>query len=120
LLTGETICSDELYRIYELNPEEPPPTYEQVRKMIHADDVAHVDEMVNSLMQTHRPIQLDYKITTKTGKLKYITSDILVEFNDSKPVRHYGSVQDITEIKLVEEKLRNTNENNGSAKGINT
>jgi two-component system sensor histidine kinase HydH len=42
--------------------------------------------------------------------MKYVTLDIRIDFDDKKqPRRMFGSIQDITDIKLVEEELRKTN-----------
>jgi PAS domain S-box-containing protein len=102
--------SEEMYRIFDIDMHEEPKPYEYIRNFIHADDVEHVDKSVQQLESNPGEVQLDFRIITRDGRLKYLATDIRVEHDEnSNPVRLYGSVQDITEIKLVEEELRKAN-----------
>jgi PAS domain S-box-containing protein len=111
LLSGRQIWSDEMYRIYGFRPGEIEPDYKTFLALVHPADSAMVGEVTESLLNNPRPMEIDYRIVTSSGRLKFLNADILVEYDEnSKPLRMYGSVQDITDIKLVEEELRETNE----------
>ena len=108
--TNKIIWSDEMYRIFDLEMKTEPLTYEQLRKFIHESDREKVDKVSESLLKNPDEMDLEYRIITNDGKLKYLTSEIRVDFDEnSNPIRIFGSVQDITEIKMVEEELRKTN-----------
>src|SRR4030095_4919603 len=110
LKSNEVTWSDEMYRIFELEKGDTPPAYEDLWQWIHPDDIEKVDKASSEVLNSPPSLDLEYRIITKAGKLKYLSADILAEFNESIPVRLYGSIQDITDIKLVEEQLRKTNE----------
>lgn len=111
LTTGQQIWSDEMYRIYGFSPGEIEPDYGAILEMIHPSDAEKVEKTTAQLLGNPETHELEYRIITKNGRLKYLVVDVRVEYGeDSKPVRMYGSVQDVTEIKIVEEELRKTNE----------
>lgn len=110
LKTGSLHWSDEMYRIHEFRPGEESIAYSNLRKYIYHKDLQKMDELINSLEKKPKEAELDYRIVTPSGRLKYLNLDLRVEYDkQKKPVRLYGSVQDITDIKLVEEELRKTN-----------
>ncbi|HMQ99138.1 MAG TPA: PAS domain S-box protein [Ignavibacteria bacterium] len=110
LITGSQHWSDEMYRIYEFTPGAESISYSNLRKYIYHKDLQTMDELVNSIEKKPHDAEIDYRIVTPSGRLKYLSLDLRVEYDKrKKPVRLYGSVQDITEIKLVEEELRKTN-----------
>ncbi len=102
--------SEEMYRVFEIDMNEEPKSYEYIRNFIDSNDLEYVDKAMKQLETNPGEVEIGFRITTKEGRLKYIAADIRVEFNEnSKPLRLYGSIQDITEIKLVEEELRKAN-----------
>lgn len=108
--TGNITWSDELYRIHEFEPGEDPLDYTSIRKYIHNSDVKAMDDLIRKLDTEPGNAELDYRIITKSGRLKYLSLDLRIERNENnEPVRIYGSVQDITDIKLVEDELRKAN-----------
>lgn len=108
--TGNIEWSDEMYRIHEFEPGSQSLSYENIRKFIYHKDLPSMDKLISSLEKMPQNAEHDYRIVTPSGRLKYLSLDLRVEFDSrKKPVRIYGSVQDITEIKLVEEELRKTN-----------
>ncbi|HWA07116.1 MAG TPA: PAS domain S-box protein [Ignavibacteria bacterium] len=110
LKTGSLHWSDEMYRIYEFKPGIDSISYSNLRKFIYHKDLQKMDELIDSLEKKPQDAEIDYRIVTPSGRLKYLSLDLRVEYDKrKKPLRLYGSVQDITEIKLVEEELRKTN-----------
>lgn len=108
--TGKILWSDEMYRIHELDPENANLEYDNIRRYIYHKDLPEMDALIKRLESTPGDAEMDYRIVTPSGRLKYLSLDLRIEFDNRKrPLRLYGSVQDITEIKLVEEELRKTN-----------
>lgn len=108
--TGALYWSDEMYRIHEFVPEVDSISYENIRKYIYHKDLAMMDNLIKELEDKPHDAELDYRIVTRSGRLKYLNLDLRVEYDKRKrPVRLYGSVQDITDLKLVEDELRKTN-----------
>lgn len=111
IAAGKIEWSDELYRIYGMEYGEDL-TYKSIKKYTHHEDKSMMGDFVKNLERNPYNTEINYRIVTKTGVLKYLASEIRVERNEKtgEPVRLYGSVQDITEIKIVNEELKKTNE----------
>ncbi|NOS86438.1 MAG: PAS domain S-box protein, partial [Ignavibacteria bacterium] len=110
LITNKIQWSDEMYRIYEWEPGTELLEYENVRRFIYHKDQQVMDKLVSNLDMKPHNAEIDYRIVTPSGRLKYLSLELRVDYDSmKKPVRLYGSVQDITDIKLVEEELRKTN-----------
>ncbi len=108
--TGKISWSDEMYRIHDIEPGTESLEYENIRNYIYHKDLPQMDELFKRISKTPGNAEMDYRIVTREGRLKYLSLDLRVEIDkDGNPVRLYGSVQDITDIKLVEEELRKTN-----------
>ncbi|HJY63616.1 MAG TPA: PAS domain S-box protein [Ignavibacteria bacterium] len=111
LLTGEQFWSDELFRICSFDKENGIPSFESVIELIHPEDKERVNSLLSSMKENPRNVELSFRIATLTGVLKYIDTDILIGTDEnSKVIRYYGSIQDVTEIKIVEQELRKANE----------
>lgn len=110
LKTNQITWSEEMYRIFEADTSKGPQPYEGLRHLIHPDDVSLMDKTVEQVGKKAGNIELNFRLVTPKGRIKYLITDIRTEFDaNSNPIRLFGSVQDITEIKLVEEELRKTN-----------
>lgn len=110
LKSGKISWSDEMYRIYEIDTHDESLEYSNLRKYIYYKDLSAMDNLISRIEKEPADTELDYRIVVPSGRLKYLNLVIRVEYDKrKKPLRLYGSVQDITEIKLVEEELRKTN-----------
>jgi PAS domain S-box-containing protein len=108
--TGEVMWSEEMYRIFDFKEGDEKKNYEFMRKYIHRDDVQYMNSIIKILERKPQDMEIHYRIVTPDGRLKYLNSEIRIQHDENlKPIRIYGSTQDITEIKLVEDELRNAN-----------
>jgi PAS domain S-box-containing protein len=106
LLTGELYWSDELYRIFERNPQEPGASYEEFLNYVHPDDRDYVDNTIEKGIKG-KPHPIDYRIISANGKERIVHSNREVIFDEKNtPIRMRGTVQDITELKKSEEKIK--------------
>jgi PAS domain S-box-containing protein len=110
LRTGEVYWSDEMYRIFERNPQEQLATYTEFLNYIHPNDRDNVDN-TNRKGLKGEPINIDYRIVLSSGEERTVHTKAEVIFDEaSRPIRLKGIVQDITERKRVEEKLKESEE----------
>src|SRR5262249_16985607 len=99
--------SEELYRIYGLQPGEIELTYENYVRYIHPDDREWARSVVQRSFQTHEPFQYDHRIVRPDGTERWVHGRGTVLLDDvGRPVRMLGTCQDITGRKRVEEELR--------------
>ncbi len=96
LLTGEVWWSDELYRIFEVDPQEFIPTLEEVGKYIHNDDLESYYNEAQKSIETGNFMDVNLRIITPGGKVKFCNSTGKVSFESGKAVRFAGTFSDIT------------------------
>jgi PAS domain S-box-containing protein len=102
--------SDELCRIFRLDPHEHDTTYGAILNSVHPDDRNHIDIAIKQAFKG-KPIDIDYRIILAEGEERIVHMNGGVTFNERcTPVRTRGTVQDITERKKAEEKLRESEE----------
>ena len=101
--------SDEIYRIFEIDPEEFGASFEAFLDMVHPDDREAVRDAYDSSVANKTPYDIVHRLKFGDGRIKYVHERCSTIFDDSgAPVRSIGTVQDITERKLVEEQVRNS------------
>ncbi|MBE2218861.1 MAG: PAS domain S-box protein [Ignavibacteria bacterium] len=108
--TGSISWSDEIYRLHEIYPGEAPLEYDHLIEFVHPEDRPKMQSIIEKLKKDPENLEMDYRLVTREGRMKYVTLDVRIDFDDRKrPWRMFGSIQDITDIKLVEDELRKTN-----------
>ena len=106
IVTNDLYWSDEIYRIFGLEPQEFVGTYPAFMERIHPDDRDLVQTSVNQALEglpydiDHRIIQLD-----GTERIVHEEGEVLCDA-DGNPIRMLGIVQDITERKKREQAMQ--------------
>ncbi len=103
--------SDEMYRIFGLQPQEMHITYAIFLEFVHAEDRATVDSAVKRALSKKQPYSLDVRILPRNGAAKMVnlTGQIVCD-GLGRPVLLRGIGQDITERRKVEDSLRERDE----------
>lgn len=109
LLTQKISWSEETFRIYNFDPTQPEPTYKELLKQIHADDLEQFEQVIADMLAQGTPYKIEYRIIKPDVKLSHSLAFRYVEargeavFNQQRQiVRLFGTVRDITEYKLTE------------------
>ncbi|RJO63228.1 MAG: PAS domain S-box protein [Myxococcales bacterium] len=103
--------SDEVYRIFGLQPQEFAATYEAFLDGVHPDDRAAVDRAYsNSLKEGRDSYEIEHRIVRKNdGAVRFVHEKCAhVRDGSGRIIRSVGMVHDITERKLAEEELQRT------------
>lgn len=109
--SGKITWSDEMYNLLDVDKSMGPQEYSYIKQFVYEEDRETSDRMVSILETNPEDMELDFRIVTPEGRLKYLNADIRVEKDKKgKPLKLYGSMQDITDIKIVEEELRKANQ----------
>ena len=96
--------SEELYRLYGLDPGSARLTYDSYLERIHPDDLAHVRETVERAHAERAPFEIEHRVLLPGGGLRWLHGRGRVVTDESgTPVRMVGTSQDITERKRIEE-----------------
>jgi PAS domain S-box-containing protein len=100
LKTNLSVWSDQVYEIYELNPDEFVPTQENILNHYHPDDRHLVDFENVEYNQDGDFETFEHRIITGTGKTKWVSERFMPKYNDDgELVKIEGIIQDIAEIK---------------------
>jgi PAS domain S-box-containing protein len=106
LTTGKVAWSDELWRIFGLEPREFGLSLEEYLSMVHPDDNRLVRSINEKTLQENTNFTYDHRITRPDGVVRVIRANgrVIVD-EDGRIVKMMGTDQDITEQKRVEEDL---------------
>ncbi|MFQ5645113.1 MAG: PAS domain S-box protein, partial [Thiogranum sp.] len=96
--------SDEIFRIFEIDPEQFQPSYEGFLNAIHPDDRDRVNQAYTDSLENKAPYNITHRLLMKDGRIKYVHEFCSTHFDDhGQPLRSIGLVQDITERKKIED-----------------
>ncbi len=107
LVSGELRWSDEVYRIFELDPAQFAPSYEKFLNVIYQEDRDKVNQAYTQSLADRQPYDIEHRLRMADGRIKWVREHCTSEFDASgKPLRSVGAVQDITGQKQREDELR--------------
>ncbi len=104
--TGEVTCSDEVYRIFGIEPGSAPFTVDLMLSFVHPDDRARLIHDMERTVANPAPFQIEHRIRLRDGSLKVVRQQGEAQLDsDGKLVRLEGIIQDITDLKAREQAL---------------
>ncbi|ADR35088.1 diguanylate cyclase with PAS/PAC sensor [Sulfuricurvum kujiense DSM 16994] len=98
-------CSDEMYRIFGLTPQDFKATYEAFLERVHPDDRSIVEEKVKYTLTYKTEYKLTHRIIKMDGAERYVLAVGYVEYEDNKPNKMVGMIQDITAERVAQNEL---------------
>jgi PAS domain S-box-containing protein len=103
--------SDEIYRIFGLEPQQLKVTFDVFLQAVHPEDRQSVEDGVREALEQGRTYSVDHRIVLPDGSLRYVHEQGEVSRNgNGQPIKMLGTVLDITAHKLAEETIRKLNE----------
>ncbi len=107
LAKNELHWSEEITRMFGLNPKQYKATYKMFINAVHPDDRELVRKAVNDALHMKKPYSIDHRILLSNGDERIVHEHAEVVCDEAgTPVRLIGTVQDITERKRAEEELK--------------
>ena len=106
--TNQLNWSDEIYRIFGIEPQQFEKSYKQFLEIVHPDDRDAVNAAyVNSLRDDASVYEIEHRIVRRdNNEVRYVYEKCYHERdNNGRVIRSVGMVQDITERKQREQKL---------------
>ena len=98
--------SDELYKIYGLDPQNGAPTVEQYLALVHPQDRASMAETINRMQEEHRGFDQMERIVRPDGQLRYVRAVAVPVFEKEVFKGFVGTTIDVTEQELLTQELR--------------
>lgn len=119
ILDGSLKWSDEIYRIFGLEPKSILPTYNKFTSFVHPEDRTYVTENLNLALNNNAPYDIVHRIIDHNNTLKHVHERAHIDRDkEGNPIRMLGTVQDITreieiqsELKKSEDKFKILTEN---------
>lgn len=99
--------SDEVYSLYNQTPERFKPSIDKVKNLVHPDDKEHfVNIPVEAVENRREKIDYEFRIVNPDETVRYLRTigNIMYE-SDGTPLKMTGTVQDVTELKKVQDQL---------------
>ncbi|WP_120497205.1 ATP-binding protein [Kiloniella sp. EL199] len=105
LTTGYEEWSENLANVYGL-PNDVSPGYDTFIACVHPDDRERVEKIQRENLEKGTKFSLSYRVVHRSGEVHYVTSHNNLNCDSSgKVLQVTGLVQDITDLKLAEERL---------------
>ena len=105
--TNRVLLSDALCRIFGVEPAEMPEWHQRWLKLIHPEDRPRVAEAAAAALRRGPRYDVEYRVVRPDGAVRIVHSRGNVTWDETgKPLRQFGILQDITELRLAEQELR--------------
>src|SRR5258707_1822555 len=100
-------CSEEMFRIFGLDPQEDLPTRKNFRQRVHPEDRNRIDERFARVINERVDSFDEYRIVLPDGTVKHVNSSGHPVFDgNGELIEFVGTATDVTERKRAEEALR--------------
>ncbi|MFZ1401302.1 MAG: PAS domain S-box protein [Candidatus Promineifilaceae bacterium] len=112
LTTQALTWSDEMYHLFGVNPHDNDLDLNQiVQERIHPDDAAAVQQANASVLKSHKPEPMEYRVVLPDGTERIILAEGRLIWDEAgQPTALVGYAQDITERKHAEQAIRDSEE----------
>ena len=109
--TREVVWSDNICRLHGIGTDEFDGSLEMAMKFIHPDDLDYVTKQQQAMFAAKAPTPFDYRIVTPEAVTKHVIGRNRMILDDDGEIKQIvGVVQDITERKITERALRESEE----------
>ncbi|OMG52485.1 hypothetical protein BJN45_14405 [Azonexus hydrophilus] len=99
--------SEELYRIFEMDPKDGPGDYKRFLQIVHPEDRERVDQAYRNALRNREPYEVEHRMITADGHVRQIRERGESSYDeDGKPLRSIGTAQDITDIRRMESQMQ--------------
>ncbi|OGU16278.1 MAG: hypothetical protein A2076_13580 [Geobacteraceae bacterium GWC2_53_11] len=104
--TNKNYWSEELWRVYGLDPHSCEPSFEAWLQIIHPDDRVAVAQAVQAAAAAGSELSVEWRVCGSDGAVRWLMSRGQPKYDaDGSFVRYVGIVMDITGRKQVEEEV---------------
>jgi PAS domain S-box-containing protein len=107
LASGEITWSDELYRIFEIDPAKEKITLEKFESRVHPDDRNKVMLDISEALKNKKSYNHLYRIWVRNGRIKNIhgRGEVILD-KKGESIKVIGTAQDVTERQKMIEQLQ--------------
>lgn len=111
LANNAVTWTEELYRMYNLDPTIPPPTYNEHQNLFTPESWEKLNEAVHKTTETGIPYEIEIEVVRNEGSNRWLLAKgEQVKNENGIVVALRGIVQDVTERKKAEDTIKRLNE----------
>ncbi len=110
-ITNNLYWTPETYHLHETTPQEYTPTVETAIRFYTPESIPLITQAVNLAITQSRPFDLELQLITAKGRRIWVRAKGCVQNEGGMVIRAYGSFQDITEEKLAQQALQQSQAN---------
>ncbi|MGE4501174.1 MAG: PAS domain-containing protein, partial [Hydrogenovibrio sp.] len=104
--TQELYWSQEVFRIFELDPTQTKPSYELLLERTHPADRDKLNNAYYHSLETRKPYQVEHRLLMPDGRVKHVLEEGVSDFDtDGRALMSSGTVQDITAYHMAKQQL---------------
>ena len=105
-VSGELFWSEQIFRLFEIDSHDFAPTYEGFLNAVHPEDRDTVNSAYAHSLQTRQPYEIVHRLLMRDGRIKWVYERCQTSFDaQGAPVRSIGTVQDITEQQVAQQRI---------------
>jgi len=109
--TGTPTWSDEVFRIFGLDPEQGEPSFAAHQNHIHPEDWDLLNHSVQEASTAGTPFDIEFRLLRPGDEIRWMHAvGTTTRDENGKVSRLFGTAQDITDLKRVETALRESEE----------
>ncbi len=98
--------SDEIYRIFEIDPASVAVSYDIFLSAIHPEDRSLVDSAYAASVKTGAPYSMEHRLLFPDGRVKYVHEKGETLYDaEGRAYRSIGTVQDVTAQRITQERI---------------
>lgn len=110
--SDRVIWSDELYRLFVYDFTLLPPNFSKMETFYTHQSWIRLKNTIDNSLETGEAFEIELDVVQTNGKLRNTVARAAVDFDENgEIISLHGTLQDITERKITEEKLRQASEN---------
>ena len=109
--TGSIDWSDELFRLFGVDPAGTQASFEAWRRILHPEDAEAAEQRILEAVQTQEPLSSEYRIVLPDGKVRWVHALGKTTLDDAgEAVRMSGICLDVTSRKEADHQLFETSQ----------
>jgi PAS domain S-box-containing protein len=103
---NEHYWSKEIYNIFDFDPKEIRPSYENYKSIVHPDDAELISAAYAESVRSKEDLNIIYRLLLKNGSIKYVNERAITYYDEGNvPIRYVGTIQDISELHMAQKNL---------------
>ncbi|MDP1991355.1 MAG: PAS domain-containing protein [Syntrophales bacterium] len=106
-ITGASTWSEEMFRIFGLDPGQGAPSLAARREFVHPDDLDHINNAISEAINEGASFNIVLRLFRPDKTIRWVNMKGYADRNDGgQVVRLFGTTQDITELMRIQKELK--------------